>query len=173
MATIFSLGYVSRAAFALSVLSGASLSGVACSSDKNDKPRDPVIIGTGGAQDDGGTGGKSNSTGGRATGGKGGSGATEGPDSSTGAAGSGGSDDGGSSGGSPNGSGGSDASPGDSGSGGSSNECKPSTGAQGCFNCPSTTEQFLHQCTTPDVQCSPFDNGELGLFHGYPLPAVP
>jgi hypothetical protein len=173
MNTTLSFKHLSRAALALSVLSGASLSGVACSSDKNEKPREPVIIGTGGAENDGGgTGGKTNSTGGKKTSASGGG--SQRPDASTGASsGSGGSsgDDGGSSGGSS--SGGSDASPGDSGSGGASTECTPSTGPKGCFNCPSTTEQFLHQCTTADVQCAPYDNSQLGLFNGYPLPEVP
>jgi hypothetical protein len=45
--------------------------------------------------------------------------------------------------------------------------------ADECISCPTTNEQFLHQCTSSD--CAPFDNeARLGKYEpGEPLPEVP
>jgi len=142
-----------RAIFTFSVLAEAVLAAAGCSSDENNAPgTTPIIQSTGGAKNDGGnTGGQSGSSGGNggATGGNGPDGSTGGADAGTG------------------------GSSGDSGTGGADGGCTPSQGTNGCFNCPQSTDQFLHQCATPDVQCTPYDNSTLPLFHGYPLPAVP
>lgn len=43
----------------------------------------------------------------------------------------------------------------DAGDGGP-NPCSVPLGQDGCFNCPSTTAEFLNRCTSSD--CAPFDN---------------
>jgi hypothetical protein len=174
MSTSKILGRVSRAAVALSFSVGAAHAAAGCSNDDNAKPGGPVIIGTGGSEHDGGgtSGAKATGgSGGTAAGRDGGNGASTGESQSTGGSGEGGPEG---TGGSvlDSGSGGSDGIGGSSGADGGG-VCDPATGTDGCFNCPSTTEQFLHQCTTPDVQCTPYDNTKLPLFHGYPLPAIP
>jgi hypothetical protein len=79
------------------------------------------------------------------TGGTAGTGGTGGSAGSGGAAGSGATDGGGTGG------------TGDAGS------CNPKTGADGCFNCPANTNEFMNQCHGASVQCSKFPNTQARL----------